>query len=58
MLLAVRDILDLIPVSRSTLYRWMELTDFPKPVRLHGRVLWKSEEINAYIDSKQDKEAE
>ena len=53
-LITVNDILSLIPISRSTLYRWMEGTDFPKPVRLNGRVLWKSEEVHAYINSKQD----
>lgn len=53
MLIAVNDILSLIPVARSTLYLMMQEPDFPKPVRIGSRVFWKAEEIHAYIDSKQ-----
>lgn len=55
MLLPVSDVLALIPVARSTLYLMMQKPDFPKPVRIGARVFWKSEEIQAYIDSKQEK---
>lgn len=55
MLLPVQDVLALIPVARSTLYLMMQQPDFPKPVRIGARVFWKSEEIQAYIDSKQEK---
>lgn len=55
MLLPVSDVLALIPVARSTLYLMMQQPDFPKPVRIGARVFWKSEEIQAYIDSKQEK---
>jgi predicted DNA-binding transcriptional regulator AlpA len=53
-LIPIADVLALIPVSRSTLYLWMEKEDFPRAVRIGGRVFWKSEEIQAYIDSKQE----
>jgi predicted DNA-binding transcriptional regulator AlpA len=33
----------------------MQEPDFPKPVKIGGRIFWKSEEIQAYIDSKQVK---
>lgn len=55
MLIGVTDVLSLIPVARSTLYLRMQEPDFPKPVRIGGRVMWKSEEVHAYIDSKQEK---
>lgn len=55
MLIPIADVLALIPVSRSTLYLWMEKEDFPKPVRIGGRVFWKSDDIYAYIDSKKEK---
>lgn len=55
MLIPIADVLALIPVSRSTLYLWMEKEDFPRAVRIGGRVFWKAEEIQAYVDSKQDK---
>ena len=55
MLIPIADVLALIPVSRSTLYLWMEKEDFPRAVRIGGRVFWKADEIAAYVDSKQDK---
>jgi len=55
MLLSIADVLALIPVSRGTLYNRMADPDFPSSVRIGGRVFWKSEEIYAYIDSKQEK---
>lgn len=52
MLIPIADVLALIPVARSTLYLRMAEPDFPKPVRVGGRVFWKQEDILAYIDSK------
>jgi predicted DNA-binding transcriptional regulator AlpA len=54
-LIPIADVLALIPVARSTLYLLMQDPDFPKPVKIRGRIFWKSEEIQAYIDSKQVK---
>lgn len=54
MLIPIADVLAFIPVARSTLYLLMQEPDFPKPVRIGGRVFWKSEEIQAYIDAKQE----
>ena len=55
MLIPIADVLALIPVSRATLYLRMQEPDFPKAVKLGGRVFWKDSEIYAYIDSKQEK---
>lgn len=55
MLLPIADVLALIPVSRATLYLRMQEPDFPKAVKIGGRVFWKQAEILAYIDSKQEK---
>jgi predicted DNA-binding transcriptional regulator AlpA len=54
-LVPIADVLALIPVSRATLYLRMQEPDFPKAIRIGGRVFWKTEEILAYIDSKQEK---
>jgi predicted DNA-binding transcriptional regulator AlpA len=51
-LIPIADVLALIPVARSTLYLRMAEPDFPKPVRVGGRVFWKQEDVLAYIDSK------
>ena len=55
MLIPIADVLALIPVARSTLYLLMQEPDFPKAIKIGGRVFWKSEEVQAYIDSKQVK---
>jgi predicted DNA-binding transcriptional regulator AlpA len=55
-LIPIADVLALIPIARSTLYLRMAEPDFPKPVRIGGRVFWKQEEILAYIDLKKDVE--
>lgn len=57
MLISIGDVLSLIPIARSTLYLLMQEPDFPKPVKIGGRVFWKEEEIYAYINSKQKTEA-
>lgn len=54
MLIPIADVLALIPVARSTLYLRMAEPDFPKPVRIGGRVFWEQEDILAYIDFKKD----
>jgi predicted DNA-binding transcriptional regulator AlpA len=54
MLISIADVLALIPISRGTLYNRMAEPDFPRPVKIGGRVFWKAEEIQAYIDSKKD----
>jgi predicted DNA-binding transcriptional regulator AlpA len=56
-LIPIADVLALIPVSRVTLYKRMQEPDFPKAVKIGGRVFWKDHEIHAYIDLKQKTEA-
>lgn len=55
MLIPIADVLALIPVSRVTLYKRMREPDFPKAVKIGGRVFWKDNEIHAYIEAKQEK---
>jgi predicted DNA-binding transcriptional regulator AlpA len=55
-LLVVRDVLEKLKVSRSTLYANLDeagryyLPDFPKPRRRGRRTLFLAHEIDAYID--------
>lgn len=53
MLITIADVLALIPISRSTLYLRMQEPDFPKAIKIGGRVFWKADEIQAYVDAKQ-----
>ena len=52
MLIPIADVLALIPVARSTLYLRMVEPDFPKPIKIGGKVFWEMQEILAYIESK------
>ena len=54
MLIPIDDVLSLIPVSRATLYREMQRNDFPKPVRMGRRVMWDSDEIASWVESRKD----
>ncbi len=46
-----KEILKLIPVTRSTLWRMVTENRFPKPVRLSSHVtVWKNADVLAWID--------
>ncbi len=45
-----RHVLKLIPVSRSTLWRWVKARLFPAPIKLSERVTaWRAEDIRRWI---------
>ena len=47
------EVLALTKISKSTLYRFMESGDFPRPIRLGKRArAWRKEEILEWIDSR------
>jgi predicted DNA-binding transcriptional regulator AlpA len=58
MLIPVSDVLSLVPVARSTLYLLMQRDDFPKPVRVGGRVFWEDKEVNAWVQAQKDMRTE
>lgn len=55
-LLSVREVLEKLKVSRSTLYAYLDetgryyLPDHPKPRRRGRRTLFVAHEVDAYID--------
>jgi len=58
MLIPVTDVLTLIPVSRSTLYLLMQRSDFPKAIRVGGRVFWDDKEVAAWVQFRKDLRSE
>lgn len=50
-LLPMREVLDRVPVSPSTIARWVRAGRFPAPVKLAGlrRAAWREAEIVAWI---------
>ena len=52
-LLRLPDVLRLVGVSRSTLYKMISMHDFPAPVRIGRRaVAWPACEVFAWIESR------
>jgi len=58
-LLRLPAVLDRTALSRSRVYDLLERGDFPRPVKLSGRInAWPSDEIDAWIQSRiADREA-
>ena len=49
-MLRIEKVLDLIPVSRVSLYRMIKNGKFPPPVKAHGVSLWSNREIRKWRD--------
>lgn len=49
-LLRLKQVIDLIPVGRSTIYDWMARDAFPKALNLGGGIVaWRESEVLAWI---------
>ena len=52
-LLRVRDVLDRVPFSRTTLWRRVRAGSFPAPVRLGERIVaWREVDIREWVESR------
>lgn len=50
----VKDLVDLLGVSRSTIFRMGQRGELPKKVRIGARAVgWKISEIQAFIESRE-----
>jgi prophage regulatory protein len=50
-LLRIRQVLEIVPVSRSTIWQWVRDQKFPAPVRLGDRVtVWRETEVLRHIE--------
>ena len=48
-----KDVLKIVGVSRSTLYRWIQSNEFPAPVRIGPRTkVWPEDKLKHWIESK------
>ena len=50
-MLRIEKVLDLIPVSRVSLYRMIKAGQFPAPIKAHGISLWPNHEIRKWRDN-------
>lgn len=52
-MLTIDDVLDLVPLGKSTIYRMMDEGRFPKSRKIGQRaIVWSRSEIEAWIDEK------
>lgn len=50
-LLGIDTLTAILGLSRSTVYRLVKVRKFPAPWKVAGRSLWKSGEIDAWMDT-------
>lgn len=50
-LLKLKDITEMLQVSRATIYRWIEHNQFPKYIKIGGGSYWLEKDILDYIQS-------
>lgn len=50
-LLKRRDVQQVVPLSRITLYRRVRARTFPQPVKLGGRLYWRASDVQAWLAS-------
>jgi len=52
-ILRMREVIQRIGLSRSTIYKLMENNDFPKPMKLGSQAIgWRDTEIEAWIENR------
>jgi len=51
-LLRQRDLMEIMNVSRATLWRVLRHQNFPKPVILMGCKRWRSEDVESWLDAR------
>lgn len=49
-LLSQHDLMEIMKVSRSTLWRVRQRENFPRPVMVLGCKRWRPEELKAWLD--------
>jgi predicted DNA-binding transcriptional regulator AlpA len=48
-LLDIRSIVELVPVSRITIWRWVKAGRFPAPLKVGNLTFWRAAEIEAFV---------
>jgi prophage regulatory protein len=57
-MLTEKQVLDLIPVARSTIQQWVARATFPKPVKIGPhRIAWFEDDIVAWQEQLRDQAA-
>lgn len=57
-LIRLSEVLTLVPVSETTLFRMISRDEFPKPKKVSGTNVWAAGKIREWLESKSDDEDE
>jgi len=49
-LLRLKQVLEIVPVAKSTIWQWVKDGKFPAPIKLSRCTFWKEEEVRLFID--------
>ncbi|TPI86350.1 AlpA family phage regulatory protein [Mesorhizobium sp. B2-8-9] len=47
--LRLKHVLDRVPLSRATIYRWMDEGKFPKARKLGYATVWRESEVSKFL---------
>lgn len=48
-LVSAKEMLPLLPIKRSTLWKWVKMGTFPSPVKVNSLTRWRVEEVDAWL---------
>ena len=48
----MREVIEMVGVSRATIYRWMDASDFPRSITLDGKTIaWSKKSVQEWMES-------
>ena len=48
----MREVIEMVGVSRATIYRWMDAGDFPRSIALEGNsIAWSEKSVQEWMQS-------
>jgi len=47
--ISLKDMLEHLPIKRSTVWKWVKTEKFPSPVKIHTLTRWRVEEVRAWL---------
>ena len=48
----MREVIEMVGVSRATIYRWMDAGDFPRSIALGGNsIAWSEKSVQEWMES-------
>ena len=49
----MREVIEMVGVSRATIYRWMDAGDFPRSIALGGNsIAWSEKSVQEWMESR------